>query len=210
MGIKLNPNNPWAWVNRGAAYQGLHQHDKALDDFSEAIKLGPKEAYVWVTRGAAYQGLHQHDKAIADFSKAVEADPKNPALLNRLAWLLATCPDRKFLDARQAVALAKKAVELAPAEGNFWNTLGVAQYRARSWNEAVAALEKSTKLHKGSNSFDWFFLAMAHWQLGEKEKARDWYDKAAQWMDKNQPNNEELGRFRAEAAELLGRKEEKN
>ena len=45
---------------------------------------------------------------------------------------------------------------------------------------------------------------MAHWQLGEKEAARKWYDQAVAWMDKNQPNNEELRRFRAEAAELLG------
>jgi len=45
---------------------------------------------------------------------------------------------------------------------------------------------------------------MARWQLGEKEKARTWYDRAGQWMEKNQAQNEELQRFRAEAAELLG------
>jgi hypothetical protein len=39
--------------------------------------------------------------------------------------------------------------------------------------------------------------------LGEKEKARTWYDKAVQWMDKYDPRDEELQRFRAEAAELL-------
>jgi hypothetical protein len=44
---------------------------------------------------------------------------------------------------------------------------------------------------------------MAHWQLGDKEKARTRFDQAVQWMEKNQPNNEELRRFRAEAAELL-------
>ena len=37
----------------------------------------------------------------------------------------------------------------------------------------------------------------------EKGKAREWYDRAMQWMDKNQPTDEELLRFRAEAAELL-------
>ncbi len=47
----------------------------------------------------------------------------------------------------------------------------------------------------------------AHWQLGEKEKAREWYDKAVQWMDNNQPANDELRRFRSEAAELLGIKD---
>ena len=44
---------------------------------------------------------------------------------------------------------------------------------------------------------------MANWQLGEKDKARQWYDKAAQWMEKNEPKNEELRRFRKEAEELL-------
>ena len=45
---------------------------------------------------------------------------------------------------------------------------------------------------------------MAHWQLGHKDEARTWYDKAVEWMDKNQPKNEELLRFRDEAAKLLG------
>ena len=59
------------------------------------------------------------------------------------------------------------------------------------------------QLSNGGNSYDWFFLAMAHWQLGEKEKACQWFDKAVQWMDKNMPTGRDLGRFRAEAAELL-------
>lgn len=45
---------------------------------------------------------------------------------------------------------------------------------------------------------------MTHWQLGEKQQAREWYDKAVEWMEKNKPNDEELLRFRAEAEELLG------
>jgi hypothetical protein len=44
---------------------------------------------------------------------------------------------------------------------------------------------------------------MAHWQLGAKDEAREWYDLAVQWMDQNDPKNEDLRRFRAEAAELL-------
>jgi Tfp pilus assembly protein PilF len=65
------------------------------------------------------------------------------------------------------------------------------------------------ELRRGGDSHDWFYLAMAHWQLGEKDKAREWYDRAVQWMDNNQPTNEELRRFRVEAAELLGVKDKK-
>jgi hypothetical protein len=62
---------------------------------------------------------------------------------------------------------------------------------------------------KGGDAYQWFFLAMAHWQLGQKEKARELYDRAVQWMDKNEPKNEELRRFRAEASQLLELKEKK-
>jgi hypothetical protein len=60
------------------------------------------------------------------------------------------------------------------------------------------------ELREGGDSNDWFFLAMAKWRLDEKDEARKWYDKAVGWMDKYQPKNEELHRYRVEAAELLG------
>jgi tetratricopeptide (TPR) repeat protein len=127
---------------------------------------------------------------------------------NNLAWLLATCDDLKSRDAKQAVELAKKAVALDPKAGI--NTLGVAFYRAGDWKESIVAMKKSMELGQGGNSFDWFFHAMAHWKLGNQEEARQWYEKAVQWMEKNSPKDEELRRFRVEAAELLGLEGKKN
>jgi uncharacterized protein HemY len=124
-----------------------------------------------------------------------------------LAWYLANTPDPKKRDGRQAVAFAQLAVKAAPTDGNYWKTLGTAYYRAENWKEAITALERSMELRKGGDGFEWFFLAMAHWQLGDKEKARKWFDQAVQWMDKNQPKNEELGRLRKEAEGLLKAKE---
>jgi hypothetical protein len=130
-------------------------------------------------------------------------------LLNNQAWVLATGPVPKNRDPGRAVKLALEAVELAPREGNCWNTLGVAHYRNGDWKEAVAALTQSTEL-QGENAYDGFFLAMGHWKLDQKKEARKWYDQAVAWMDKNQPQNEELRRFRAEAAELLGIEKKKD
>jgi hypothetical protein len=79
----------------------------------------------------------------------------------------------------------------------------------------IAALEKSMELKKRGNSHwrfhthDWFFLAMSHWQLGNRNEARRWYDKAAQKIDERGTADGELIRFRAEAAELLGVNEKK-
>jgi hypothetical protein len=65
------------------------------------------------------------------------------------------------------------------------------------------AAEKSMKLRSGGDACDWFFLSMAQWELAHKDEARKWYEKAAEWMEQNQPQNEDLRRFRAEAAALL-------
>jgi tetratricopeptide (TPR) repeat protein len=126
---------------------------------------------------------------------------------NDTAWWLATAPEVERRNPLRAVELGKNAIEMDPAKGSYWNTLGVAQYRAEDWHATLQTLAKSMQLSNGGDSFDFFFLAMAHWQLGDKEQAGQWYDKAVQWMDRNRPQDEELKRFRAEAAALLGIKE---
>jgi len=138
--------------------------------------------------------------------------------LNRIAWFLATNPDPEARDPAAAVGVARRLCDsirgnagvAPPFEGEVLSTLGVAHYRNGEWKEAVAALEESIKLRRGGDRFDFFFLAMAYWQLGKKEDARRRYDKAVQWMDKNKPKDAELHRFRAEASALLGIKDSPN
>ena len=114
--------------------------------------------------------------------------PDTPESMSFLADLLANCPDAALRDPKRAVELAKDAVELAPQFASSWQVLGWARYRTGAWKESIAALEKSIELRAdGGDSFQWFFLAMAHWQVGNKEQARKWYGRAVEWADKNQP-----------------------
>jgi WD40 repeat protein len=162
-----------------------------------------KQAQEYFVSGQAHAEAKRWPEAIAAYSKAVESDTHHAPALNSLAWTLVTCPDAQLRNTARAFALAQKAVELAPQNGAYWNTLGVAHYRAGDWKAAITTLEKAMALRSGGDGFDWFFLAMAHWQLGNQEKAKQGFDQAVAWMDKNQPKNEELGRFRAEAEQLM-------
>jgi serine/threonine-protein kinase len=213
--IELDPKYAGAYSNLGGALFNQKKWSDAIAAHRKAIELDPKYADAYWNLGGALVQHGKLDDAVAAFRKASELDPKYAGagrvamVLNELAWALATDPAPTRRDPGRAVSVAKEAVEMNPQEGNYHNTLGVALYRAERWEDAIAALEKSMKLRKGGDSNDWFFLAMAHWQLGEKEKAREWYERAVQWMDRNQPKNEVLRRFRAEAAELLGLNEKK-
>jgi Flp pilus assembly protein TadD len=100
--------------------------------------------------------------------------------------------------------LAQKAVDKAPRSRRALQSLGVASYRAGDWKPAADALNESLRFSKSGDAASDFFLAMTHWQRGEKEQARKSYDQAAQAIAKNQPNQHALRRFRAEAADLLG------
>jgi tetratricopeptide (TPR) repeat protein len=158
----------------------------------------------------SYAQVGRHAEAIQLSDEALtlgeaKLAPDHPvvmAIRNNLACHLATPPNSAPHDAQRAVELAEKNIELAPNEGDYWNTFGIARYRAGHWNSAVAAFQKSLELRDSGSDF--FFLAMAHWQLGHTDEARNWHEKAVEWMENNSPDNDELRRFRAEAADLLG------
>ncbi len=172
--------------------------------YRKAIELKPDNAAACRNLVRVYCVKANARKRSQSVARRSNSEPNNAKSYNILAWILATATETKDRDPGRAVELAQKAVELAPQDADFWNTLGVAQYRAGDWQATIAGLKKSMDLGKGGNSLDWFFLAMADWKLGNKDAARVWYDKALEWMEKNDPANEELIRFRAEAAELLG------
>ncbi len=152
------------------------------------------------------QAREEYARVAEQYRLAVEHGP-TAGTLNDYAMLLADCPDASVRDPARAIDLARRATALAPEEGAIWNTLGLACYRAGEWRPAAAALEKSVALRRGGDAYDWFFLAMASWQLGDRAAAGEWYEKSVRWMGQSGPVPQELIRYRAEAEALLGRNE---
>ena len=130
--------------------------------------------------------------------------PDDASSRRLLAWILSACPDRRLRDEAQALEHARKAVTLEPGQADNLCTLALAEYRSGHWAESLAACEQAMKLRKVAHACDWFFVAMALWQKGEKDRARTYFDKAVAWTREKEPKNKELLMFWAEAAELLG------
>jgi Tfp pilus assembly protein PilF len=104
--------------------------------------------------------------------------------------------------------LCRRAVALAPGEAMSLNTMGVVQYRAGRYDEAIATLERSLAAGSGqSDGFDLFFLAMAHHRQGHREQARTCFDRSLRWLGDqhglNERSTKELDAFRAEAEAVL-------
>jgi len=188
----------------------LGETDKALSDFARALELKANYAAPYYHRGNALNRLKKYEEALADLTKAVELAPSDARMTNNVAWLLATCPDVTLRDGKHAVEVAEKAVQRAPKSGSYWNTLGVACYRAGDWDASISALNKAVELRRGGDASDQFFLAMCHWKLENDEEAKAAYERATAWMETNQDAlkkdaryAEELRRFQTEAEEVL-------
>jgi tetratricopeptide (TPR) repeat protein/tRNA A-37 threonylcarbamoyl transferase component Bud32 len=133
------------------------------------------------------QALERHERRADEFPDRSLFTKLLAAKQTRLAWLLVVCPDLQVRDPARAVTLAKEAVGHVPGLGACWNTLGAAHYRAGSWEESRAALERSMQLRGGGDGFDWYFLAMTCQQLGRPEVAKQWLDKAVRWTEQPPP-----------------------
>src|SRR5262249_39687312 len=102
---------------------------------------------------ALEEALTIQEKLAADWPKVPRYPQSVAQTQNNLAWLLATCPVAKIRDPRRAIDLAGRAVESSPIQAGFWNTLGVARYRAGDATRAVEALRKSMDLTRGGTPF---------------------------------------------------------
>ena len=127
--------------------------------------------------------------------------------LNANSWQIVKQPDLPAEKYQTALEMALQADALRPDYGMYLNTLGVSQYRAQKYNEALATLTRSEKLNAprfgGQSPYDLVFLAMTHFQLGEQKQAADLIQKVKAIAAQAKQKDAELEGFIKEAESLI-------
>jgi serine/threonine protein kinase/WD40 repeat protein/Tfp pilus assembly protein PilF len=144
---------------------------------------------------------------IERYRRALAQDPNDALRYNNLAWVYVTAP-APLRDVDAALPLAEKAVQIEPRNPLYKNTLGVVQYRAGRYREAIETLRDAAQHQEDTYlAFDLYFLAMSHHQLGDHDRARDYYDWAVRWArlqpDLPPETADELQVIRKEAESVL-------
>jgi tetratricopeptide (TPR) repeat protein len=110
--IRLDPSEAPAYFGRGNLYYIRNDYARAIADYNEAIRLMPRNAAAYHHRGDAWKGSRNYERALADYAEAVRLDPNYAKGHASRAWLLATCPEDRYRDGRQAVDAATRAHSL--------------------------------------------------------------------------------------------------
>ena len=183
-------------------------------NLDRAVEAAPQLAVRWWARAKFHHKSGRFAEAGADLREAVRrAEAGHNSRLwakmsNDFARFLVTSPI-EFREANEAVAMAEQAVKLRPGEWAYLNTLGIADYRAGRYADAVTALERSLANGAGqSDALDLYFLAMCHHELDAPQQAQECLDRARSWSKRHaadlpQESRAELKRFRTEAEALL-------
>ncbi|MHB1426446.1 MAG: protein kinase domain-containing protein [Gemmataceae bacterium] len=83
--IRLQPDSPWPYNNRGTVHLRLKQYDLAVRDYSDALALDPKYVKARIDRALAYLEQGKLNDALKDCDDALEQDSRNVSAYSRRA-----------------------------------------------------------------------------------------------------------------------------
>jgi hypothetical protein len=110
--IQEEPNDPYHYFDRGAAYFANGDYTNALADYQRAASLRKDWNLAQVRIGMCQAALGNYEVAVSEYQKVLDRNDEYHPALNRLAWLQATCPDPKFRNGQEAVKNAERAYKL--------------------------------------------------------------------------------------------------
>ena len=135
-GLRLQPNDVYAWLNRGNAWAEKGEYDKAIDNYKEAIRLEPDFAVAWSGRGDAWYRKGEYDKAIDDLNETIRLSPDSSN-----AWRIRGDAWRKKGEYDKAIADYRKALSFFPEDEGIKQNLNVTLALQASGSEREEIVE---------------------------------------------------------------------
>ena len=173
--LELNPSNPLAHLRYAEFLSSEGRHDEAIREVRLAHDLSPLSLVIRSNIGRLLYYARRYDESIAETQKVLDLDP-NRAYAH---IFLATSYEEKG-NCPAAIDEMKKAVVLiGRGDGP-----GLAHAYAKCGRQAEARRILAAVEQPSDNGWlECFWIAGIHAQLGEKDRAFYWLDKAVQSRD---------------------------
>ena len=105
--LKLDPNSPELWSNRGTAQVAAKRHEAALASFSRALQLNPGFLGAQANRAHVLFELQRYAEAIPDYEALLARDPGHPYSAGNLVFCRLQCCDWSSFESDRKAMLAR-------------------------------------------------------------------------------------------------------
>jgi len=175
--IKLSPSDAEAHRMYSVYLAAVGRADEALAESAEAQQLDPLSIWTQITAGNVFYFTRHYDKAIEECQKAQQLDPNLVGAYDCLGTSYAAKGNYE-----QAIADSQKASSLSNNDPARLVGLGRAYALAGRKADAVKVLKQLQEISSRAYVPPYFF-ATIYADLGERDRAFDWLDKALRGRD---------------------------
>jgi len=175
--IELDPNYPTAhqWYSSNLSFIG--RFDEALSAAKRAQELDPLSLVINLNVGDVLFVMRRYDGAIEQYKNTLALDRTFPWAHSGLASVYEV--QGRF---DESIVECEKAKQLAGEIPYSLPPLGWAYARAGRKADALHVLEELLRLARKGNSIS-YGIAFLYYELGEKDMAFEWFEKAYQDRD---------------------------
>ena len=145
--MELNSNEPDAQIYLGTALGLQGDSAAAKEQLEQALAKNPNDPETHLNAAFAYDQLKNSKGEIEELKRALELQPDSADAKNDLAWVYATAEDAKVRNPREALRLAREAVDSSPDPNPaFIDTLAEAQLLNGQPAQALTSETEALKL----------------------------------------------------------------
>lgn len=148
--VKFKPDDYYLFYKLGLVKYKMNNYSESLFDFNKSIALNPLDVSSYNLRGYTKRFLNDYDGAISDYLKAIELSPKIAYPYNSLAWLYATCKNKKYRNGIKSLELVKKAISLDKSDPHFIDTLAACFAEIGNFKSAIIKQQEAIFMLKST------------------------------------------------------------
>jgi len=152
--LRVDHDSEEARLGLALAYRELGDSARSHQMLDPLLKEDPPDIESQQELADLYAKFKLYPEAIRHYERTLELDSNLAPAHNNLAWLYATSDDPSYRDPTQALAHARRAVELSRSKDpEYLDTLAEALYANREFAEAVKVETQALELDPANHDF---------------------------------------------------------
>ncbi|MDV6237118.1 tetratricopeptide repeat protein [Leptospira ellisii] len=175
--LEVQPAMSYARYLLGIVLASRDRFPEALKEFDAAIETDPENGTYYFYRASVFEKLDRQEEMEKDLKRSISIDPGNPMAYNYLGYYLS----EKGVRLEESLTLVQKAVELAPDNEAYQDSLGWIFFKMGNHEEALLHLQLAFQILKDKGEEDPVILE----HIGDVYKEKNEFGNATAYWEKS-------------------------